>query len=221
MQAIGSSTRALSVTLCLFAAVSTAIADDLSTLAAAAGNRLCQRRLEVRPLQGPAVAGRRQGHRGGRPEGAGDHPPHPHDPASAGRADRPRHRAGDLLRRRPAAGGPLPAGRLLRRRLQRQEHVLHHAAHRMCARGATTATSPCRSPSGPKSSSATTRTRTLMNYSYVEWESLPEWNAALGYFHATYRRKAFPLDQGHRGRRSSRSRAAGHLLGPAVQRRHR
>lgn len=31
------------------------------------------------------------------------------------------------------------------------------------------------------------------NYSYVEWESLPEWNEELGYFHATYSRKSFQL----------------------------
>jgi len=32
-----------------------------------------------------------------------------------------------------------------------------------------------------------------MNYSYVEWEPLPQWNPELGYFHATWRRTAFPL----------------------------
>ena len=31
------------------------------------------------------------------------------------------------------------------------------------------------------------------NYSYVEWEKLPEWKKDLGYFHATYRRKCFQL----------------------------
>ncbi|MHC4608520.1 MAG: DUF2961 domain-containing protein [Planctomycetota bacterium] len=35
--------------------------------------------------------------------------------------------------------------------------------------------------------------RSTMNYSYVEWESLPEWNPSLGYFHATYQRKTFQL----------------------------
>jgi len=35
--------------------------------------------------------------------------------------------------------------------------------------------------------------RNAMNYSYVEWESLPEWNTELGYFHATYARKSFQL----------------------------
>lgn len=33
----------------------------------------------------------------------------------------------------------------------------------------------------------------LMDYSFVEWENLPEWNDRLGYFHATYRRKCFQL----------------------------
>lgn len=32
-----------------------------------------------------------------------------------------------------------------------------------------------------------------MNYSYVEWESLPEWDEELGYFHASYNRKCFQL----------------------------
>jgi len=31
------------------------------------------------------------------------------------------------------------------------------------------------------------------NYSYVEWESLPEWDPSMGYFHATYRRDVFQL----------------------------
>jgi hypothetical protein len=31
------------------------------------------------------------------------------------------------------------------------------------------------------------------NYSYVEWETLTNWNPNFGYFHATYRRKAFQL----------------------------
>ena len=33
----------------------------------------------------------------------------------------------------------------------------------------------------------------IMDYSYVEWENLPEWNDQLGYFHATYNRKSFQL----------------------------
>ena len=35
--------------------------------------------------------------------------------------------------------------------------------------------------------------RDALNYSYVEWETLPRWDPGLGYFHATYRRKAFRL----------------------------
>ena len=31
--------------------------------------------------------------------------------------------------------------------------------------------------------------RNAMNYSYVEWESLPKWSDDLGYFHATYARR--------------------------------
>jgi len=34
-----------------------------------------------------------------------------------------------------------------------------------------------------------------MDYSYVEWENLPEWNDNLGYFHATYHRKSFQLNK--------------------------
>jgi len=33
------------------------------------------------------------------------------------------------------------------------------------------------------------------NYSYVEWEPLPAWDASLGYFHAAYERQAFQLDK--------------------------
>jgi hypothetical protein len=35
--------------------------------------------------------------------------------------------------------------------------------------------------------------KNAMNYAYVEWENLPQWNEQLGYFHATYRRKCFQL----------------------------
>lgn len=35
----------------------------------------------------------------------------------------------------------------------------------------------------------------LMNYSFVEWENLPEWDDQLGYFHATYARKSFQLNK--------------------------
>ncbi len=35
--------------------------------------------------------------------------------------------------------------------------------------------------------------RDTTNYSYVEWEKMPEWDEAYGYFHATYRRMTFRL----------------------------
>jgi len=35
--------------------------------------------------------------------------------------------------------------------------------------------------------------RNAMNYSYVEWEKIPEWNKELGYFHATYARRCFQV----------------------------
>jgi len=33
----------------------------------------------------------------------------------------------------------------------------------------------------------------IMNYSYVEWEAVPEWKEEWGYFHAAYARKCFQL----------------------------
>ena len=33
----------------------------------------------------------------------------------------------------------------------------------------------------------------IMNYTYVEWDSVPEWKDEWGYFHATYARKRFQL----------------------------
>ena len=33
----------------------------------------------------------------------------------------------------------------------------------------------------------------IFNYSYVEWQTLPDWDASLGYFHASWRRLSFPL----------------------------
>ncbi|MBN1444057.1 MAG: DUF2961 domain-containing protein, partial [Planctomycetes bacterium] len=52
----------------------------------------------------------------------------------------------------------------------------------------------------------------LDNYSYVEWQSLKEWNPALGYFHATYDRRAFQLtDETHET--FFQVAGAGHLLG--------
>jgi hypothetical protein len=35
--------------------------------------------------------------------------------------------------------------------------------------------------------------RNAMNYSYLEWENLPEWNPQLGYFHSTFQRQLFQL----------------------------
>lgn len=35
--------------------------------------------------------------------------------------------------------------------------------------------------------------RNATNYSYVEWERLPEWNPCYGYFHATFARRSFRL----------------------------
>ena len=35
----------------------------------------------------------------------------------------------------------------------------------------------------------------LWNYSFVEWERLPEWNEELGYFHTTYARDCFQLSK--------------------------
>jgi hypothetical protein len=35
----------------------------------------------------------------------------------------------------------------------------------------------------------------LSNYSYVEWENLPEWSDKLGYFHAAFHRKCFQLNK--------------------------
>jgi len=35
--------------------------------------------------------------------------------------------------------------------------------------------------------------RDIMNYSYVEWQTLPDWDASLGYFHASWQRLLFQL----------------------------
>ena len=52
----------------------------------------------------------------------------------------------------------------------------------------------------------------LDNYSYVEWETLAEWNPNLGYFHATYERRTFQLtDNTHVT--FFHAKGAGHLLG--------
>lgn len=52
----------------------------------------------------------------------------------------------------------------------------------------------------------------LDNYSYVEWETLDEWNPELGYFHATYRRKTFQLND-ESLETFFHVKGAGHLLG--------
>ncbi|HRZ58425.1 MAG TPA: DUF2961 domain-containing protein, partial [Candidatus Paceibacterota bacterium] len=51
-----------------------------------------------------------------------------------------------------------------------------------------------------------------MNYSYVEWEPLPQWNPALGYFHATWRRTAFQLTKDTRVT-LFKALGEGHLVG--------
>ena len=50
------------------------------------------------------------------------------------------------------------------------------------------------------------------NYSYVEWEPLPEWNDSLGYFHATYRRRCFQLTK-DTDRMFFEIKGAGHIIG--------
>jgi len=52
----------------------------------------------------------------------------------------------------------------------------------------------------------------LMDYSYVEWETLPAWDDKLGYFHATYRRKCFQLTKDS-DETFFEVHGAGHLLG--------
>ena len=49
-------------------------------------------------------------------------------------------------------------------------------------------------------------------YAYLEWEKLPRWNPALGYFHATYRRKGFFLTNDSR-EEFLRVGGRGHFLG--------
>jgi hypothetical protein len=51
-----------------------------------------------------------------------------------------------------------------------------------------------------------------MNYSYVEWEPLRPWNPELGYFHATWRRTAFPLTKDTKATLFT-AQGPGHLLG--------
>ena len=50
------------------------------------------------------------------------------------------------------------------------------------------------------------------NYSFVEYEQLPEWDDSLGYFHATWSRRAFQLDH-TTDQELLQINGAGHLLG--------
>ncbi|UCG59217.1 MAG: DUF2961 domain-containing protein [Phycisphaerales bacterium] len=54
--------------------------------------------------------------------------------------------------------------------------------------------------------------KNAMNYSYVEWETLPKWDDDLGYFHATYRRKCFQLTK-DTDEVFFEAEAAGHIIG--------
>jgi hypothetical protein len=54
--------------------------------------------------------------------------------------------------------------------------------------------------------------KNAMNYSYVEWESLPKWNDDFGYFHATYRRKCFQLTKST-DEMFFQIKGAGHIIG--------
>ena len=54
--------------------------------------------------------------------------------------------------------------------------------------------------------------RDLMDYSFVEWEALPEWGERLGYFHATYDRRGFQLKNDTRVT-FLELEGAGHLVG--------
>lgn len=51
-----------------------------------------------------------------------------------------------------------------------------------------------------------------MDYSAVEWESLPAWDSSLGYFHATYRRQCFQLTP-HTDQDVFDVEGSGHLVG--------
>lgn len=51
-----------------------------------------------------------------------------------------------------------------------------------------------------------------MNYSYVEWESLPAWDETIGYFHATYTRRCFQLTK-NTAVTFFEMQGAGHLIG--------
>jgi hypothetical protein len=52
----------------------------------------------------------------------------------------------------------------------------------------------------------------IMNYSYVEWDTLTEWKQELGYFHATYARKSFQLTK-ESDETFFEVRGSGHVIG--------
>ncbi|HRZ36646.1 MAG TPA: DUF2961 domain-containing protein [Candidatus Paceibacterota bacterium] len=54
--------------------------------------------------------------------------------------------------------------------------------------------------------------RDAMNYSYVEWEPLPQWKPELGYFHATWRRSSFQLTKDTKVT-FFKTQGQGHLVG--------
>jgi hypothetical protein len=54
--------------------------------------------------------------------------------------------------------------------------------------------------------------KNAMNYSYVEWESLPKWNDDFDYFHATYRRQCFQLTKDS-DEMFFQVKGAGHIIG--------
>lgn len=54
--------------------------------------------------------------------------------------------------------------------------------------------------------------RDATNYSYVEWEKMPEWDDGHGYFHATYQRVTFRLLE-DTSETFFKTSGAGHLLG--------
>jgi hypothetical protein len=54
--------------------------------------------------------------------------------------------------------------------------------------------------------------KNAMNYSYVEWESLPKWTDDFGYFHATYRRRCFQLTKST-DEMFFQIKGAGHIVG--------
>lgn len=54
--------------------------------------------------------------------------------------------------------------------------------------------------------------KNLLDYGYVEWENLPQWDDSLGYFHATYARRCFPLTK-DTDQVFFEVRGTGHVLG--------